>query len=108
MNEDTCKLCLAEGPDMRTLKMRYFYSLEEMVPEFNKDDEFYSLRTCKTCRGELLGLLRQWRDGCVSRRSLPKDSDGGIELDDPERNIPMRVNGATVMMTRKEYDAYQP
>lgn len=34
---------------------------------------------------------------------LPKDHDGNIELEDPTRNIPMRVNGATVMMNEEEY-----
>lgn len=101
---EECKLCGAVGDDMRTLKMRYLYELTEQVPEMEKEGELYTLRTCKACRGDLLGRMKDWRSDRVLLRGLPKDPDGEVEFDDPERNIPYRENGRTVLLTQTEYE----
>jgi len=98
-NEDLCMLCHAYGEDKRSLFISCFYAVEEAVPEAidlsgcgkEWEDRGYYLRICKSCRARLLGMLREWRNECVSFRDLPKDHDGGIEDDDPERNIPMKL-----------------
>lgn len=116
LDADKCQLCGAEGPDKRTLLMSCFYALEEAVPEFIDLTDtnllvdnlgFYYLRICKTCRGDLLGRLKQWGDERRARRGLPMDHDGGETDVEDERCIPVRVDGATVMMTYKEYTTYR-
>jgi hypothetical protein len=32
-NTDTCELCYAEGPDKRSLFIRCFYAVDEVLPE---------------------------------------------------------------------------
>ena len=51
----------------------------EVVPEaldlFLVDEhDGYYLRICKTCRGKLLGLLASWREDCISKRDIAKDT----------------------------------
>jgi hypothetical protein len=107
MDDNICQLCYAEGPDKRTVVMSCFYDLKEIVPEFDKIGGVYHLRVCKTCRSELLFRLQDWRKVAVSKREFPKDSDGWVELNEPGRNIPVRILGAIVMLTREEYDKWQ-
>lgn len=114
---DLCMLCGARGSDKRSLRMEYFYDLKEMVPEMLelskvKGDGGFYIRTCKWCRGELLGLLRVWRTRCVARRPFDKDHDGyiteaGGEDGSGERNIPVRIDGRIVWHTLEEYETYQ-
>ena len=113
-DDNLCMLCHAYGEDKRSLFISCFYAVEEAVPEAidlfdcgkHLSDRGYYLRICKSCRARFLGMLREWRNECVSLRDLPKDHDGIIEGEDPDRNIPVRVNGITVMMTKDEYDLY--
>ena len=110
MNGDTCQLCGAVGPDKRTLVMRYFYELTEVVPEMSGVDgglPRYSLRTCKHCRALFLVMLGEWRSACLARRVVPKDHDGNDTFEDPEAAIPVRVLGTVVMMTEEQYDEYR-
>lgn len=109
MNEENiCKLCLVEGEDKRTLWMSCFYELTEVVPEFESaDPRGFNLRICKACRGALLGHLEAWRKERITHRGLNMDHDGGIIDDDPDRNIPIRINGTTKMMTINEFVEHQ-
>lgn len=109
---DHCMMCDAHGPDMRTLLMRCFYAIEEVVPEAialcdvpNAElPNGYLLRICKTCRGGFLDHLGQWRTECLARKDQPKDEDGEVEVSDPERNIPVRRNGTIRWLTKTEWE----
>lgn len=104
-----CILCNAEGNDMRTLRISCMYQMDEVIPEIEPKDDIgiWHLTFCKTCRSSMLSSLEQWRLECISRRDIVKDSDGcPEEWYDSPANIPVRVNGATVMMTEEEYQKY--
>lgn len=115
LDEDACMLCDAYGADKRSLFIDCFYAVDEVVPEaLNIHDvglergRGYYLRICKSCRARLLGKLQEWRDECVARRGLAKDHDGGDDAwDEPERNIPVRINGAVQMLTEAEWRAWR-
>lgn len=114
LDDDLCMLCGAHGEDKRSLRMEYFYDLKEQVPEMldlanlKPEEGGFYLRTCKWCRGELLGLLRVWRETCVARRDFEKDHDGYItEEGAGDRNIPVRVDGRIMWMTLPEYEDYK-
>lgn len=104
--DDTCVLCRAEGPDKRTLAMRCFYEMREVVPEFPAPDQdgdgLYKLRICKSCRGRLLTHMMAWADECRANRGKAMDHDGNLE---PEggRGIAVRVNGAIQWLTMEEW-----
>ena len=114
-DHDLCICCHAYGEDKRSLWVDCLYAVKEVVPDAidinevepkpeNHQRGFY-LRICKACRGRFLGMMGDWWKDGVKRRELPKDHDGHDEYeDDPERNIPLRVNGAIVMLTREEWD----
>ena len=109
---DICELCGAQGPDHRTLALRYFYEITEMVPEMDSYLEksrvrVYTLRTCKHCRGMFLGMLQEWRSACLARRPVTKDADGDDLHGDPRANIPVRVHGTVAMMTPEQYEEYR-
>lgn len=112
---DLCMLCHAYGADKRSLFIDCGYAIHEVLPEvldirdvepkLERGNAYYLL-ICKSCRGRLLTMLGQWGDDCKALRSESKDHDGYIDdYDDVERNIPLRVNGVTVMLTREEWDA---
>lgn len=112
LDDDLCQVCWAYGADKRSLFVSCFYDVKEVVPEFidlhsceGMEDRknFYYLRICKTCRARFLMALKEWFDGRVQARDLPKDHDGYVESDNPERRIPYRINGATVLLTADEY-----
>lgn len=112
MDNDLCMLCHAYGPDMRSLFINCLYSIEEIVPEIidlfkieQFKDRGYYIRICKSCRGSLLGKMRDWRNERVALRSFSKDSDG--EPYDEEANIPVRISGATIMMTLDQYNEWK-
>jgi hypothetical protein len=104
LDEDICMLCHAKGEDKRSLFINCFYDIKEVIPEALDLTDNYFLRICKSCRGELLGKLKEWRNEMIYRRELPKDSDGNPEETDPEKNIPIRINGAIRLITREEFD----
>jgi hypothetical protein len=112
---DLCMLCHAYGNDKRSLFIRCFYAVHEVVPEAIdlggvKDKELskygYYVRLCKSCRGRLLGHLKTWRDECVALQPIPKDHDGYLEEEDDTRNIYVRINGVNVAMNADEYAVY--
>lgn len=114
LDGDLCQLCEAHGPDKRSLFIDCFYAFHEVVPEAidlllvekqndSKHASGYYLRICKSCRGRLLDMLRDWRDDCVSLRGVLKDHDGNIEDEREGADIPVRINGRIVMMTLAEY-----
>ena len=113
LDDDLCMLCHAYGTDKRSLTIDCFYQIKEVVPEaidmhLLENDKGYYLRICKSCRGELLGLLKTWRDNCISRRGIAKDHDGcPEEWVTADANIPVRINGAVVMMTEENYTEYK-
>ncbi len=111
VNTNQCAICDAEGPDMRFLKMRCFYAIDELVPEMQIDAnrKFFECWICKACRGSLLDKMKEWRDERVKLRDVPKDSDGHVKDDmaDPTRNIPVRINGRIVMMNVAEFRKHQ-
>lgn len=108
---DHCMLCGAYGADKRNLRIDCLYDVSEVIPEaidmFLVDKSGWYLRICKTCRGKLLGHLREWRDERVALRETPKDHDGYPLDDDESANIPVRVNGMIVMMTDEQYAEYR-
>ena len=106
---ELCQICNQEGEDRRTLRLQYFYDLSEMSDKFEKEEVtirfadghevknvFWSIRTCKDCRGNFLGTLRRWTSGEFVTATE----------DNPERNIPVRVDGRVVMMTTEEWQAH--
>ena len=97
---------------MRTLVLRYFYKITEVVPEMGVYIDgtrgcCYTLRTCKHCRGTFLGMLQEWRSACLARRPVSKNADGGDLHGDPRANIPVRVHGTVAMMTPEQYEEYR-
>lgn len=103
-DQDTCKLCGAVGADKRTLRMSCLYELTEVVPEmsFNPAQNLFELRICKSCRGSLLDMLKQWRDAMILRRPFEKDHDGNLSFE-TDGLIPVRVNGRICNMTPIQY-----
>jgi hypothetical protein len=113
-DEDLCMLCGAYGADKRSLRITCLYAIHEVVPEALELTDVpgpdrwhgYYLRICKSCRGRLLDHLGAWRNECVSMREVPKNHDGAPEDTPPGRDIPVRINGRTVMMALEEYEAW--
>lgn len=113
-DSDLCMLCGAYGSDKRSLFMSCFYDISEVVPEMIdlfdveglKDRDWY-LRICKTCRGELLDHLQQWRNERVALRSVAKDHDGYVYENGDEKLIPVRLQGMVVYMTPEDYEEYK-
>lgn len=104
---DLCMLCHAQGADKRSLKISCLYDIKEVVPEaLDLKDHFYLL-ICKSCRAKLLAHLEAWRNECLALQSLMKDHDGHIDIPDERKNIPVRINGAIVMMNEEEYQAFK-
>lgn len=122
-SEDRCMLCHAYGEDKRTFMARCFYDMKEAVPEliyvanvpslqvaFPGHDDQYFLRICKSCRGDLLGTLKQWGDRRRARRGLPMDEDGAdlepvLDYDASEGVPYIREFGKTRPMTAAEIAA---
>jgi len=62
-----------------------------------RENTLYSVTCCKSCRADFLEMFGKWSKGKLRPRH--DDTD--------EADIPVRVNGATVMMTRAQYDEHQ-
>lgn len=114
LDRDECMLCDAFGADKRSLFIDCGYAVYEVVPEVLDVHDLelergrgYYLLICKSCRARLLGALQGWANECRSLRGDPKDHDGQPSEDDPERNIPVRINGTTRMLTVDEYAAFE-
>lgn len=110
-----CMICWAYGNDKRSLVLSCFYAVHEAVPEAidlsgcgeQHKDRGYYLRICKSCRAGLLDHLRRWADERRALRDVPKDHDGHIDYADPAANIPVRIDGAIVMLTPEQWEARQ-
>jgi len=111
LDGDLCMLCGAYGADKRNFRLNVFYDVSEVIPEaldmFLVDQSGWYLRICKTCRGELLRHLEAWRNERVAMRDVSKDHDGYPEEDELQGDIPVRINGMTVMMTAEQYEEYK-
>jgi hypothetical protein len=115
LDQDRCQCCWAQGPDMRSLLIECGYEISEVVPEFISLAKIenapvnrgYYMRICKTCRARLLGILNHWFASGEALRDVPKDSDGVPENPDPNANIPVRINGAVVMLNAEEYAEFR-
>lgn len=114
LDKDECMLCNSYGSDKRSLLIDCLYAVNEVVPEFIDTHDVetlprrsYYLRICKSCRGRLLRHLQMWRQECVDRRTIEKDSDGDDLHIDPEFNIPVRINGAIKMLNREQWEELQ-
>lgn len=116
LDGDLCQLCYAYGCDKRSLVVDCFYAVHELVPEaidlhlvegrLNKRG--YYLRICKRCRGEFLMAMQRWARERMTHRAELKDHDGDtLDDEDEERCVPMRVAGATVMMTVEQAEAHR-
>lgn len=111
-DEALCMICWAYGNDKRSLFVDCFYAVHEAVPEAVDlhgvmgavKERGYFLRVCKACRGAFLGKMREWANERRALRYTPKDHDGNIDSDNPEANIPLRVDGAIVMLTREQWE----
>lgn len=116
MDNDLCQACHAYGSDKRNLILTCFYEITESVPEFidlhNVYDEgnplrdFYYMRICKRCRSKFLEKLKEWFRECEKWRNTPKDHDGHPEEYDEDQNIPVRIDGAMIMMNADEFKNY--
>lgn len=115
LDEDLCMICHAYGPDKRGFFLDCGYAVYEVVPEALdirdaglERGSGYFLRLCKTCRSQILEVMGEWAKLRRLERSQPKDHDGCPEWDEEsDRNIPVRVNGATIMMNKEEYEYYR-
>lgn len=113
LDPERCMLCGAQGPDKRSLYLDCFYAIHEVLPEaidltrcgVEAHERGYYLLICKACRGRLLATLAMWRAECLAMRGQPLDSDGTLE--EPDKDIPVRILGATVMMSDDEWRAYR-
>lgn len=61
---------------------------------------FYTLRVCKGCRASWMAAIAEWF--AALRPNEDNDDEGGGEV------IPVRVSGATHMVTREEYERMYP
>lgn len=97
---EQCQVCEALGDDRRTLVISCGYDLHEVSKKFARtpDDRHaqFMLLVCKDCRGDFLGVLRRW----VAKEFILKQEESS------DRNIPLRVDGRIIMLTKAEWDAY--
>ena len=106
---ETCQICNQEGQGLRRLYLQYLYDLSEISDKLKKEEVtvrfadghevknvFWTICTCKECRGDFLEILRHWTSGEFVTQTK----------DDPERNIPVRVDGRVVMMNTEEWQAH--
>ncbi|MBM3273869.1 MAG: hypothetical protein FJZ00_01855 [Candidatus Sericytochromatia bacterium] len=118
LDGDLCQICWAYGADKRSWLMECLYAVHEAIPEaidlFGLPDDHrlakrgYYLRLCKSCRGAFLTALGDAATKRRALRSTQKDHDGSPLWDsDPECQIPVRVNGATVLMNPDDYEDWR-
>jgi hypothetical protein len=112
-DDDLCMICLAYGADKRSLFISSLYEMKEIAPEFldlfavpEFKNRGYYLRICKSCRGEILSAIREAINTRRALRDAPKNYDGYVDYES-ERNIPVRIDGRTVMLADWEFEEYQ-
>lgn len=116
LDGDQCMLCDAWGADKRSLFIDCGYAVDEVIVEAlaiggldppHERGRGYYLLLCKSCRGRMLEALGRAADECRALRGVPKDHDGYIDDENPDRNIPVRVLGVTKMLTAEEYESFR-
>lgn len=109
MPEQTCEVCGQDGNDRRTVAIDMLYDLTEAglreLPRTSGAPRRYGARVCKDCRGDLIGLLRLWRQGKM--RNRVDDPAPDVDAVGNERNIPVRQDGRTVMLSLSEYETWR-
>ena len=112
-----CEVCgeTDDSPDHRTVRISMLYdlaeaglrTLERMQIVQNADGtqvgsgsliQTFGARVCKDCRGDLIGLLRRWKNGEFHEPEVEWD-----DVHNEPRNIPVRVDGRTVMVSHSEW-----
>ena len=101
---EPCARCKEDDEDRRTLWMACFYEMNELglpfekqviinpdVHEWNKKQDFYIMRVCKSCRADWMGAIKKWFHEIVPRETC----GSGIFI--------MR-HGIPVEITREEWD----
>ena len=135
--EDICQRCGEESPDCRTLWMACLYQMSELGLPFEEvqimgryskktgeqqfpnsshrhvvfaaPDEtqephgyrFYTLRVCKDCRGSWLAVIQKWFNEKKSDLEILANTARGS-------GIWVRENGATIEISREEWDRRNP
>ncbi len=96
ITEPKCPICGERDQDSRGLTLSFGYKLSELSSKLIKTDEGpYYIYVCKNCRGAFLGILQMWLAGELVDKTTR-----------PDRNIPVRVHGRTVMMNDEEWAAH--
>lgn len=103
---EKCQRCSEVDEERRTLWMSCFYEMDELnipfkhedirPPEYENDRRFYTLRTCKSCRGAWLAAIQSWFNNIKE----PKESCGS--------GIFVREFGDTVEITEEEWQRLAP
>lgn len=93
---DICQKCREEDEDLRTLFMSCFYDMSELDIPFAErdimDDKFYTLRVCKSCRGDWLMSVKEWFEASIQKNTC----DSGIYI---------REFGKLLQITAEEFHA---
>ena len=109
MTEQYCPICCREMHDQRHVLVECFYQVDEIVKSAkptsitkrigetteNRRCMAYQVNCCKQCRGEFMGMMKRWSEGEF------------IEVDDKDATVPVRINGATRMMTVEQYENWK-
>lgn len=100
LDNETCMICRAQGPDKRDWFLECMYAVDECVPEaldlHNIGVRGYYLRLCKECRGAFLRALKEAAD---KRRETSEERLSGYcaFCDEPVFNEQWRYNQYTEM-----------
>ncbi|MBE3120164.1 MAG: hypothetical protein IMZ50_15600 [Candidatus Atribacteria bacterium] len=91
---EQCQRCGEIGDDRRTLWMACFYQMQELGLPFKEEVTpdgitFYTLRVCKSCRGEWMAAIENWFNNVAK----PQATGTGVWL---------RKNGATYEASEAE------
>jgi hypothetical protein len=93
---EICQKCGEKDEDRRTLYMSCFYEMAEMGLPFRimidqTDHQFYTLRVCKSCRGDWMMAIKDWFD----TPKIENNCDSGIY---------MREFGKLLQVTAEEFE----
>jgi len=92
---EKCTKCKEEtNGDIRYLRMKCLYDMNELNIPFEEDQGLFIIGVCKRCRGDWMQAIENWFNEPVK-----EDSDSAT--------VPVRIKGATVMMTLDEYAIHE-